>query len=223
MKIALIGVTGRVGSRLAAELLRRGHQVAGIARDLDKAAAREGLILKRGDTTNTAARAPLLANHHVVISAARFQTSDAKALIDAVKKAGVKRLLVVGARAALRLRRARCSWTRRISPTRTNPRYAPAGSEFLDALRQERDLDWTFPSPAAEFVPGERTGKFRLGNDRLLVGANGKSWISMRTSRSRWPMRWNALRMIRDVSRSAIDWGGRFAATRTNRYASKLR
>jgi len=28
------------------------------------------------------------------------------------------------------------------------------------------------------FVPGERTGKFRLGMDRLLVGANGESKIS---------------------------------------------
>jgi uncharacterized protein len=29
------------------------------------------------------------------------------------------------------------------------------------------------------FVPGERTGKFRLGTDRLLVGSGGESKISM--------------------------------------------
>ena len=36
-----------------------------------------------------------------------------------------------------------------------------------------------FLSPSAEFAPGERTGKFRLGGDQLLFDTNGKSWISM--------------------------------------------
>ena len=34
-------------------------------------------------------------------------------------------------------------------------------------------------SPSAEFVPGERTGSFRLGGDRLLTDTDGRSWISM--------------------------------------------
>lgn len=55
---------------------------------------------------------------------------------------------------------------------------ASAGAEFLDVLRQEKDLDWTFLSPSAEFVETERTGKFRLGQDNLLVSSAGRSWIS---------------------------------------------
>lgn len=55
---------------------------------------------------------------------------------------------------------------------------ASAGAEFLEALRQERELDWTFLSPSAEFVETERTGTFRLGQDHLLVSAEGRSWIS---------------------------------------------
>ncbi len=55
---------------------------------------------------------------------------------------------------------------------------ASAGAEFLDVLRQEKELDWTFLSPSAEFVETERTGKFRLGQDDLLVSAEGRSWIS---------------------------------------------
>jgi putative NADH-flavin reductase len=54
-----------------------------------------------------------------------------------------------------------------------------AGRDFLNLLRQERDLDWTFVSPSASFAPGERTGKFRLGGDQLLTAADGKSSISM--------------------------------------------
>ena len=55
---------------------------------------------------------------------------------------------------------------------------ASAGAMFLDALRQEQQLDWTFLSPSALFVEGERTGRFRLGRDELLVSAEGKSWIT---------------------------------------------
>jgi uncharacterized protein len=34
-------------------------------------------------------------------------------------------------------------------------------------------------SPSAEIAPGERTGKFRLGTDRLLVSESGNSHISV--------------------------------------------
>ena len=54
-----------------------------------------------------------------------------------------------------------------------------AGTKFLSVLREEKELDWTFLSPSALFVPGERTGKFRIGGDQLLVAADGQSHISM--------------------------------------------
>ena len=38
---------------------------------------------------------------------------------------------------------------------------------------------WTFVSPSESIKPGERTGTFRVGGDRLLVGPDGKSAISM--------------------------------------------
>src|SRR6266852_3269042 len=53
-----------------------------------------------------------------------------------------------------------------------------AGCAFLDLLRQTSDLDWTFLSPSAQFIAGERTGVFRLGTDTALRDANGRSWIS---------------------------------------------
>ena len=55
---------------------------------------------------------------------------------------------------------------------------AEKGAAFLDLLRAERELNWTFLSPSALFVAGERTGKFRLGTDQLLTASDGKSWIS---------------------------------------------
>jgi putative NADH-flavin reductase len=52
---------------------------------------------------------------------------------------------------------------------------AAAGGVFLDLLRKETAFDWTFLSPSAMFVPGERTGKFRLGRDQLLTNDKGSS------------------------------------------------
>jgi putative NADH-flavin reductase len=52
---------------------------------------------------------------------------------------------------------------------------ATARCAFLDQLRAETELDWTFLSPPAMFVPGERTGKFRLGTDLLLSNEHGSS------------------------------------------------
>lgn len=178
MKVALIGITGRVGSRLAKELLSRGHIVTGIARNPEKVAPHPGLTLKEGDATNLAALSPLLAGHDAVISASRFQTSNPEALLAAVKQAGVKRLLVVGGAASLQVVPGKLLIDTPDFPDAYKPE-ARAGIRFLHALRQEKDLDWTFLSPSAELVPGERTGKFRLGTEDLLTGADGQSWTSM--------------------------------------------
>jgi putative NADH-flavin reductase len=178
MKTALIGVTGRVGSRLLAELLRRGHHVTGIARNTGKLAGQPGLVLKNADADQPAQLAPLLAGHDAVISALKFATTDAAALITAVKQARVKRLMVVGGAATLEVAPGHILLDAPGFPAAYRPE-AEGGRRFLDILRGERELDWTFLSPPAEFDPGERTGKFRLGTDQLLTDANGKSWISM--------------------------------------------
>jgi putative NADH-flavin reductase len=178
MKVALIGVTGRVGSRLLAELLRRGHQVTGIARDTGKVARQPGLVLKNADANQPAQLVPLLKGHEAVFSAVKFATADAAALIAAVKQAAVPRLLVVGGAGTLEVAPGVQALDAPGFPDAYKPE-ATAGRVFLEALRKETALDWTFLSPSAEFAPGERTGKFRLGLDQLLVGPDGKSWISM--------------------------------------------
>ncbi len=178
MNIALIGASGRAGSRLLRELLDRGYSVTGIARDTKKLASGPKVVLKTADATRPAQLAPLLAGHDVVISAMRFQSSDPKALIAAVKQADVHRLMVVGGAASLEVAPGLSLFDAPGFPEAYKPE-ADAGRKFLHVLREEQDLDWTYLSPSAEFAPGERTGTFRLGGDQLLSDANGKSWISM--------------------------------------------
>ena len=178
MNIALIGSGGRVGLRLAAELLRRGHTVTGIERNPGKVSFRPGARIKQGDATQPAILAPLIAGHDAVMSASRFQTSDANALITAMKNAGVKRLLVVGGAGSLEVAPGKVLMETPDFPEAYKAE-ARAGGRFLDTLRNEKDLGWTYLSPSAEFVPGKRTEKFRLGGNELLVDSTGKSWISM--------------------------------------------
>ncbi|VVQ02757.1 hypothetical protein PS918_04330 [Pseudomonas fluorescens] len=175
--IAIIGATGRAGSQLLEEALRRGHSVTAIARDTSKIAPRAGVVGKAVDARDATVLQAAIAGHDVVISAAHFATLPASAVIGPVKGAGVKRLLVVGGAGSLLLP----DGTRVIDSEGFPEAYkaeAGAGALFLENLRQEQELDWTFLSPSAEFVEGERTGSFRLGQDDLLVSREGRSWIT---------------------------------------------
>lgn len=165
--IALLGATGQVGSRILRELSNRGHSVTAIARHPETVPSLVNVTAKAGDATDLAALTTVLKGHDVVISAIKFVDSDAHTLINAVKAAGVKRYVVVGGAGSLEV----APGTRLIDLPDFPEAYrseAAKGAEFLDILRQEAALDWTFLSPSAEFVPGERTGIFRLGGTQLL-------------------------------------------------------
>ena len=177
MSIALIGATGHIGSRLLGELVARGHAVTAIVRNPDKVPALPGVAAVKGDVFDQAGLATLLAGHGTVISAVHFSASDPVALIGAVKQAGAKRYLVVGGAGSLEVAPGV-----KLFDTKEFPAIyldeARKGGVFLDLLKQESALDWTFLSPSALIQPGERTGVFRLGSDQLLVDADGKSTIS---------------------------------------------
>ncbi|MCP1520215.1 putative NADH-flavin reductase [Pseudomonas migulae] len=175
--IAIIGATGRAGSQLLEEALRRGHSVTAIARDTSKIGQRAGVVSKNVDVLDGDALQAAVTGHDVVISAAHFATIPAAAVVAPVKKAEVKRLLVVGGAGSLLLPNG----TRVIDSEGFPAEYkaeASAGALFLENLRKEQELDWTFLSPSAEFVEGERTGTFRVGKDDLLVSGAGRSWIT---------------------------------------------
>lgn len=176
-KIAIIGATGRAGSQLLEEALRRGHSVVAIARDPRALQGRDGVTVKALDAKGSAALQAAVTGCDAVLSAAHFSTIEPEAIIEPVKRAGVKRLLVVGGAGSLLLP----SGQRVIDSPDFPQAYkaeANAGVRFLDTLRQEPALDWTFLSPSAEFVEGQRSGHYILGKDHLLIGADGKSWIT---------------------------------------------
>ena len=179
MKIAILGATGNVGTRLTDEALQRGHLVTALARSAESLPARAGLTTKNIDVNQPAALAQAFAGHDVVISSLKFLNNDPRRIIDAVKAAGnATRLLVVGGAGSL----FGAPGVQIVDTPDFPAAYkseALAGREFLNTLKGEAELDSTFLSPSALLLPGERTGKFRLGQDDLLIDAAGKSSISI--------------------------------------------
>ena len=177
MKIAVAGASGRAGSCITAELARRGHNVTGIARNPDKIAKLANVTAVAGDANDRAALAKLWTGHDVAVSSIHFLVSDAETLIGAAKDSGVPRYLVVGGAGSLEVAPGVQLVTTPNFPAQYKAE-AEKGGAFLDRLRQEKELNWTFLSPSALIDFGNRTGKFRVGADQLLVDSAGKSWIS---------------------------------------------
>src|SRR5262245_52231733 len=178
MKVALIGASGNIGSQILSELRARGHDVTAIARNPEKIAAGPGIKAVRADVGDADALASALRGHDAVISSVRFRNFDPQTLLTAVKASGVKRLIMVGGAGSLEARPGVQLVDTPDFPAAAKPE-ALAGRNALNLLRAEAALDWTFLSPSAVIAPGERTGKFRLGKDEVLVGADSKSRISI--------------------------------------------
>ncbi len=188
MKIALIGATGFVGSAILKEALDRNHEVTAIVRHPEKLTPHPKLHAEKGDVYNENEVTRVVAGHDAVISAFNpgwtnpdiydLQVRGTKAIIAGVKKAGIKRLLFVGGAGSLEVKPGVQSVDLPEFPKEWK-QGALATREGLNLLRQESELEWSFLSPSADLSPGQRTGKFRLGKDQLLVDAGGNSRISV--------------------------------------------
>lgn len=176
MKVAVLGASGHAGSEITKELNRRGHQVTGIARSPEKIPTGENIKAIAGDVNDKAALKDILSGHDAVISALMFTSANADLLLDLVKSANVSRYMVVGGAGSLEINSQRLVDSEQF-PDEYKPE-ASQGVKFLERLKQETELDWTFASPSIEFTSGPRTEQFRLGTDSPLFDADGKSHIS---------------------------------------------
>jgi len=177
MKIAIIGATGNVGSRLVDEALSRGHQVTAVARNAARLPPDKNLTVSNADANNPDEPVSALKGHDVVISATPFREVKPDSLINAVRRSAVKRYLVVGGAGSLEVSPGLALVDSPGFPALYREESL-AGKAFLQTLRKTNDLDWTMLSPSAVFSAGKRTGVFRLGRDSLLTAADGNSSIS---------------------------------------------
>ncbi|MDQ3291511.1 MAG: NAD(P)-dependent oxidoreductase [Bacteroidota bacterium] len=191
MKVALIGATGFVGTAILNELLQRGHQVTAIARNPEAIQPHNNLISKKVNVLDEEQVAQAVKGHDAVISAYNpgwtnpnlyneFLQGSA-AIQEGVKKSGVKRLLVNGGAGSLYVSEGIQKVDTPNFPAEWKP-GALAARDYLNTLKNEKDLDWTFLSPAIEMhqgTSGERKGQYRTGLDTPVYNEEGRSIISV--------------------------------------------
>jgi putative NADH-flavin reductase len=190
MRIVLFGATGNVGQRVAAEALRRGHDVIGVVRDPAAVTPPDLRVrMVQGDATKADEVAKVARGADAVVSAisprpnsrglpAPSLAANSRAVIAGVRQAGVKRVLYVGGASSLEVAPGK-----QLADMPDFPEIyraeAREGRDALDVWRNEgKGLDWTYLSPAAEIAPGERSGRYRTTDDTLLVDEKGRSFIT---------------------------------------------
>jgi len=188
MKVAIIGATGFVGSTILKEISNRNHDVTAIARN-PKSDDKTNWV--KADVFNIDALAETLKGNDVVISAYNSGWTNpniyddfiagSKSIQEAVKKSGVKRFITIGGAGSLFV-----APNVQAVDTPDFPKEYHAGAsaarDYLNILKEEKDLDWAFFSPAFEMHQGittGRTGKYRLGLDNPVFDANNRSILSV--------------------------------------------
>lgn len=189
-KVALIGASGFIGSQLVKELLSRGYQVTAIVRSADKIKNDDkNLKVVSADVFDTDKLAEVLKNNDAVISAYNPGWTNPniyddtikgyQSIIEAVKKAGIKRLQAVGGAGSLLVAPGKTVVDSGAIPDEILPGVKALALVLKDQFLPEKELDWVFFSPAGTIEPGERTGKYRLGLDNLITDDQGNSKISV--------------------------------------------
>lgn len=184
MKIAVIGASGKAGKLLVTEALSRNHQVTAIVRRPDQQIDKKAHVLIKDlfDLTYDD-----LKEYDVIIDAFGTWTLESLPLhqtslqhLSDLLSNKPNRLLVVGGAGSLYINPEH---TMQLIDSPDFPDdFKPLASNMskaLDNLKKRNDVKWTFLSPAADFVAdGARTGRFKLGNEELLVNSKGISQIS---------------------------------------------
>jgi putative NADH-flavin reductase len=184
MKIAVIGATGKQGSLLLEESIKRGHDTTAIVRkDNGNINNKAEVIVKDILDINYSD----LKEFDVIVDALGFWTEETQPLhytslkhFADVLSGKENRLLVVGGAGSLYVDK---ELKTRLMDTPDFPDdYMPIAvnmGKAFDEIKTRNDVKWTYLSPAANFVAdGVRTGSYKVGGDILTLNSNGESEIS---------------------------------------------
>lgn len=182
MKLAVVCANGKAGTLIVKEAMERGLDVTAIARGENRTCAPHFLQKDLFDLT-----AADLAGYDAVVDAFGAwmedtlpQHSTSLRHLCGILAGSDTRLLVVGGAGSLYVNpeHTACVADGPDFPDAFKP-LAAAMAAALDELRRRRDVRWTYVSPAGDFQPdGERTGRYLLGGEELLLNSRGESAIS---------------------------------------------
>jgi putative NADH-flavin reductase len=184
MKIAVIGATGKQGSLLLEESIKRGHDTTAIVRkDNGNINNKAEVIVKDILDINYSD----LKEFDIIVDTLGFWTEETQPLhytslkhFADVLSGKENRLLVVGGAGSLYVDK---ELKTRLMDTPDFPDdYMPIAvnmGKAFDEIKTRNDVKWTYLSPAANFVAdGVRTGSYKVGGDILTLNSNGESEIS---------------------------------------------
>jgi len=186
MQLVIFGASGTLGTRLISEALIRGHEITAIARNVAPLQERNRPIrCVAGDATDPSSVAAVAADADAALSAVTQHAQPAmlvdaaRALLEGLGRVGVERLVVAGGAGSLQV----AGGQRLMDTPDFHEEWKPEAAAQADALAVYEAYDgpvqWSYVSPGALLEPGERTGRYRLGDDELLVDEQGRSRITM--------------------------------------------
>lgn len=182
MKIAVVCANGKAGKRIVREAEERGLDVTAVVRGENRTSAEKVILKDLYDLT-----AEDLAGFDVVVDAFGAWTEETlpqhstslKHLCDILSGTDT-RLLIVGGAGSLYVdpEHTVCVADGPDFPDAFKP-LAAAMAKALGELRERKDVNWTYISPAGDFqADGERTGAYILGGEELTLNERGESVIS---------------------------------------------
>ncbi|MDR0802279.1 NAD(P)H-binding protein [Fluviicola sp.] len=189
-KVTVIGATGFVGSKVVNELAERGYQVTAIARNSENVVKNEHVTAVSADAANPEKLAEVIRGSNAVISTFNAGWTNPNMYADflagsrniekAVELSGVKRFIVVGGAGSLFAGNTQLVDSSEF-PAEIKP-GAQAARDYLNEIRKNNTLDWTFFSPAIEMhqgTAGVRKGIYRTGLENPVFDENGRSVLSV--------------------------------------------
>ena len=189
-KVAVIGATGFGGKQVVNELSNRGYVVNAIARDSSKVEAKDNVNAISADVNNVEELAKVLEGNDAVINTFNPGWTNPNLYDDflngsrniekAVEKSGVKRFITVGGAGSLFIDGNQLvdgpDFPADIKPGAT------AARDYLNEIKKNETLDWTFFSPAIEMHPGTagvRVGTYRTALENPVFNEEGRSILSV--------------------------------------------
>lgn len=190
-KVAVIGATGFVGTQVVKELANRGYFVNALARNTSKIEESENVKAIAVDVYNTSELSEILKGNDAVISAFNpgwtnlniFEDflKGAESIEKAVEESGVKRFITVGGAGSLYIAENLQLIDTPEFPAEIKP-GAEAARQYLEIIKKNENLDWTFFSPAIEMhqgTAGVRKGTYRTALENPVFDESGRSILSV--------------------------------------------
>lgn len=178
MKTAIIGITGRLGVRVASEELEKNHEVIGMNRRVERVPVRikdDRIKTVQGDTDDVESILSFIQGADVVVHATaptrehpeRYVTGIVNTM-EAAKQAGVKRVMFIGNALTLKMPDGRT--VLETKPMRLNfKKVFDVYGQALEEIKKETELDWVVVIPPVNLFPyGEKTDEYRVGTDKVI-------------------------------------------------------